>query len=173
MKFNVDDIHPEGISWKSSKDMNSSFADEEGLSFTSPVDIDVRLAKEGGKVFLSGQVKTELKLTCTRCLEPSDHHFLTKLELVYYPKHSDVAEGERELQEDDLVMSYYCEGIIDISEDVRESIILNLPVKPLCKVGCRGLCPQCGGNLNEKECACREEENINLRLAKLKELIED
>ncbi len=169
MKTIVDDIPPEGLSWKSCEEGSSFFIKEEGLSFPFPVKVDVRLVKERKKVLLSGRVEAELELACSRCLEPCRHSLSPQLELIYCPLPYRV-EGERELKEEDLSVSYYREGIIDIKEEVREAIILALPLKPLCHLQCQGLCPYCGHNLNKEECECGEEQ-INPCLAKLRELL--
>ena len=171
MKVVVDDIPPEGLDWKSCEEGRSFSIEEEGLSFPSPVKIDVRLVKERKKVLLSGSVEVEVELACSRCLDPCRHSLFTKLKLIYYPLPSR-GEGDRELKEEDLLVSYYREGIIDIREGVREAIILALPLKPLCHPECRGLCPHCGHNLNEEECKCGEVQ-IDPRLAKLKELLKN
>lgn len=169
MKVVVDDIPPQGLNWKSSEEGRSFFIEGEGLSFPSPVKIDVRLVKERKKVLLSGRVKVELELACSRCLEPCRHSLSPQLELIYYPLSFRV-EGERELKKKDLSVSYYREGIINFREDVREAIILALPLKFLCHPQCRGLCSYCGHNLNKKECACGEEQ-IDPCLAKLRKLL--
>ena len=141
------------------------------MDFLSPVKIDLRLVREGNKVLLSGRVEAELQLVCSRCLGPCRHCLSAELELIYYPLSAGI-EGDRELKEKDLLVSYYREGTIDLKEDVREAIILAFPLKPLCRPECRGLCPHCGRNLNEEKCECREEK-IDPRLAKLKELLKE
>ena len=63
--------------------------------------------------------------------------------------------GEHEIEEDDLSTAFYRDETIDLGELVREQFYLVLPMKPLCTEGCRGLCPQCGTNLNRGACDCR------------------
>jgi len=58
------------------------------------------------------------------------------------------------VQEDDLETSYYSDDQIDLGELMREQFYLALPMKPLCRDDCRGLCPQCGTNLNAGTCDC-------------------
>jgi uncharacterized protein len=78
-------------------------------------------------------------------------------------------EADREVTEDDLDTAFYRDGVIDLRELVREQIYLLLPMKPLCKEACAGLCPVCGTNLNTGSCDCpREWEDP--RLAPLKAL---
>jgi uncharacterized protein len=66
-------------------------------------------------------------------------------------------EAEREIEEDDLTTAYYRDETIDLGELVREQFYLALPMKPLCAEACKGLCPQCGMNLNQGTCDCRLE----------------
>jgi uncharacterized protein len=63
-------------------------------------------------------------------------------------------DDERALAEEDLETSYYRDDQIDLDELLREQFYLALPMKPLCLEECRGLCPQCGTNLNAGACAC-------------------
>ena len=78
-------------------------------------------------------------------------------------------EEEREVEEDDLETSYYRDDQIDLSELMREQFYLALPMKPLCREDCKGLCPQCGTNLNTGTCDCAPAWD-DPRLAPLKQL---
>jgi uncharacterized protein len=63
-------------------------------------------------------------------------------------------EGEREIEEDDLATAYFRDDLIDLGQLMREQFVLALPMKPLCLETCKGLCPQCGVNLNQVTCMC-------------------
>jgi uncharacterized protein len=78
----------------------------------------------------------------------------TTFELRYVPQAENIGEGEREIAEDDLTTAYYREGILDVSDLLREQFQLALPMKPLCTEDCRGLCPECGATLNKTTCSC-------------------
>jgi uncharacterized protein len=91
-------------------------------------------------------------------------------ELRYIPHTENIGEGEREIEEDDLTTAYYREGLVDVVDLLREQFQLSLPMKPLCADGCRGLCPQCGINLNRGTCSC-ETAWEDPRLAPLKGLL--
>ena len=85
--------------------------------------------------------------------------------------HAEEADGEeREIGEDDLTTAYYRDGLLDIVELLREQFQLALPMKPLCSAACRGLCAQCGTNLNRTECVCGPAWE-DPRLAPLKSLL--
>ena len=76
---------------------------------------------------------------------------------------------EREVGEDDLGVSYYKDDAVDLSEIVREQFYLALPMKPLCREDCKGLCPVCGKNRNREACTCQSEW-VDPRLEPLKNL---
>ena len=69
-------------------------------------------------------------------------------DLRYLPASEMSTEAEREVEDDDLETSYYRDDQIDLNELLREQFYLALPMKPLCREDCKGLCPQCGTNLN-------------------------
>jgi uncharacterized protein len=75
-------------------------------------------------------------------------------DLLYLPAAAAPTEGERQVEEDDLGTSYYRDGVIDLADLEREQFFLALPMKPLCQDACRGLCPECGTNLNTGTCTC-------------------
>jgi uncharacterized protein len=85
----------------------------------------------------------------------------------YLPASEASTEAEREVEDDDLETSYYRDDEIDLNELLREQFYLALPMKPLCREECRGLCPQCGTNLNTGSCDCAPEW-VDPRLAALK-----
>ena len=102
-----------------------------------------------------GNVETELELTCSRCLEPYRLPAVGGIRPAVSAGVSAVsAETEHEMEEDDLETSYYRDDQIDLNELLREQFYLALPMKPLCREDCRGLCPQCGTNLNTGTCGC-------------------
>ena len=63
-------------------------------------------------------------------------------------------QGEVELSEDDLELDFYTGDVLDVAGLVRSETDLALPMKPLCRADCRGLCPVCGGNRNVTDCRC-------------------
>ena len=104
---------------------------------------------------VTGAVKTTLELECGRCLEEFPLPVDSAFELRYVPQAEDAAaEAEREITEDDLTTAFYTEGMLDLIDLMREQFQLALPMKPLCAQSCRGLCSECGANLNRTECDC-------------------
>lgn len=104
---------------------------------------------------LTGTLASELELTCSRCLEPYRFPVAVTFDQRYLPQAEPAEEGvEREVAVEDLDASFYRDETIDLGELVREQFYLALPMKPLCTEGCKGLCSQCGTNLNSSSCAC-------------------
>lgn len=145
--------------------------EQEGDAYrvVAPVVLDFDVHKDKEKFRLVGSVRTELELPCSRCLEgfrlPVDASF----DLRYLPAAEMATEDEREIADEDLETSYYRDDQIELNELMREQFYLALPMKPLCRPDCRGLCPQCGANLNVSECACAPAWE-DPRLAPLKQL---
>ena len=138
---------------------------------SAPVELAMDVEKAGADAFrVTGRVRTRLELACSRCLEPFEVPVDAAFELRYVPQAENAGEGEREIEEDDLNTAYYREGLLDVLDLLREQFQLALPMKPLCSEACRGLCPQCGANLNRTECDCAPAWE-DPRLAPLKSLL--
>jgi uncharacterized protein len=137
-----------------------------------PVSLAFDISKDNQQFRLVGTVRTTLEMPCSRCLEafimPLDQAF----DLRYQPHALNSGEGEREIEEDDLTTAFYENDEIDLGHLMREQFYLALPMKPLCRVDCQGLCPVCGTNLNKDACGCKREWD-DPRLAALKKLKAD
>ncbi|MEW9094010.1 MAG: DUF177 domain-containing protein [Clostridiaceae bacterium] len=129
----------------------------EYIAFLKPVKLKGEFNLIGDTISLNGTVTTTLELTCSRCLVK----FAKKVEIPIEEKLS-----KEENKDDDYI---FIEGdVIDITEIIENNIIVSLPIKMLCNEECKGLCPDCGVNLNDSACNCGEN-NIDPRLAKLKD----
>jgi uncharacterized protein len=120
----------------------------------APVDLDVDIFKDKEKFRLEGTVRTELELPCSRCLEPFRFPVDASFEQRFLPASEMIGGHEREMQDEDIDISYYRDDRIDLNELLREQFYLALPMKPLCRDDCKGLCAQCGTNLNTGACSC-------------------
>jgi len=134
-----------------------------------PVSLAFDITKDNLQFRLVGTVRTTLEMPCGRCLEafimPVDQAF----DLRYQPHAKNTGEGEREIEEDDLTTAFYENDEIDLGQLMREQFYLALPMKPLCREDCQGLCPMCGTNLNNGTCTCTRDWE-DPRLAALKKL---
>lgn len=126
----------------------------EAYRVTAPVQLAFDIHKDKDKFRLVGTVHAELELSCSRCLEPFRLPVDASFDQRYLPLGHSAGDAEVEVEEDDLETSYYRDEQIDLDELLREQFYLALPMKPLCAEGCKGLCPQCGTNLNTGTCDC-------------------
>lgn len=151
-------------------DAPAAFAADDAYRIVAPVELRASLHKNRERVRLDGTVRTTLELDCSRCLEGFRVPVEAAFDVAYLPATIDPqGAGEREVEENDLDTAFYRDGVIDLSELVREQLFLALPMKPLCSEACRGLCPDCGTNLNTGSCSCAREWE-DPRLAPLKAL---
>jgi uncharacterized protein len=136
----------------------------------APVNLAFEIHKDKDTFRLVGTVVTKLELPCSRCLEPFRLPVAAPFDLRYLPASDVSSEAEREVDDEDLETSYYENDAIDLNELLREQFYLVLPMKPLCRDDCRGLCAQCGTNLNTGSCDCAPVWE-DPRLAPLKNLL--
>ncbi len=131
---------------------------ETEFRIVTPVVVSAEARKDAGKVRLAGHLSTTLECACSRCLEPLPVAVDSPFDLFFLPAPGTAAGGgEEEVSDDDLGVSYYKDDVIDLGEVVREQLFLALPMKPLCREDCRGLCPVCGANRNREVCTCEAE----------------
>lgn len=128
----------------------------EAYRVVAPVRLICGVHKDHTRFRLTGTVKGEMELDCSRCLEPFRVPVDLRFDHLYLPHTEASAVVEQEVEDDDLETSYYQDDQIDLGELVREQFYLTLPMKPLCIEDCKGLCPQCGTNLNLSVCGCKQ-----------------
>jgi uncharacterized protein len=127
----------------------------EDFRITAPVVFSAEVRKDAQKARLVGTVRTSLELPCSRCLEPFTIPVDAAFDLLFLPASEDVSRGEHEIHADDAAVSFYEDDVIDLAEVMREQLYLALPMKPLCRENCLGLCPVCGVNRNTETCSCQ------------------
>jgi uncharacterized protein len=136
----------------------------------APVDLRFKVHKDKDRYRVAGTLRTVLELTCSRCLEPFQQPVDATFDIRYLPQSENTGEAEGEVEEDDLSDAFYRDEQIDLRQLMEEQFYLALPMKPLHSEDCKGLCPNCGANLNETTCNC-EVRWEDPRLAGLKALM--
>ncbi len=139
--------------------------------FMAPIHLDAHVRKVKEEVTIEGRISTTVEMSCARCLKPHNEYINDTFKVVYRPK-PDTEEqvDEIELDETDLDVMYYEGNSIVISKLMRDQLLLLVPVKPLCKPDCAGLCPSCGKDLNKGPCTCVAD-TIDPRLAVLGQIL--
>jgi uncharacterized protein len=163
------------------------FAGSDDFRVTTPVLLSGEVRKDGDQVHIKGRLTATLECACSRCLEPFAVPVTLDLDLLFLPASAaggtsragkpgatsaaddDDDEGGQPVADDDLGVSFYTDDALDVTGIIREQFYLALPMKPLCRPDCRGLCPECGINRNRETCACRTEW-VDPRLEPLKHL---
>jgi uncharacterized protein len=128
----------------------------EDFRVVAPAALDVDVRKDAQKVRLVGRLSTTLELNCSRCLEAFTIPVDTRLDLLFLPEVEQIVQPDVEMTEGDIGVSYYRNDVIDLGDVMREQFYLALPMKPLCREDCAGLCPTCGVNRNRDTCECQQ-----------------
>ncbi len=128
-----------------------------------PIEGEIRLTRTDRGIFVSGTLNTRIEAVCSRCLGTFDQPLTLKIEEELLPGASPSWPGE------EGVFIINDKQEFDLGEAVRQYALLALPMKPLCRQDCAGLCPTCGHNLNLGLCSCPAPDDP--RLALLKKLV--
>jgi len=130
---------------------------EEGNTAACRTELKGTIVRRGSRLLLNARVESRIHLECSRCLEEFDLELSTGFDLVFHrEERARLPEGMDE--EDFLLFTDTLESRYDIFPRVRESILLELPIRFLCREDCKGFCSACGANLNETDCRCPERE---------------
>ncbi|MGD9904884.1 MAG: DUF177 domain-containing protein [Vicinamibacterales bacterium] len=141
---------------------------DDGFRVIAPARLAATLHKDKDRYRLAGSVSTRLEVPCSRCLEPFSVPVDGRFDFRYLPQ---ALAGDRdEDREHDPATTFYRDETIDLVDLVREQCYLALPMKPLCRPDCQGLCPTCGVNLNLERCSC-ETRWVDPRFAGLQSLV--
>ena len=129
--------------------------------FQTPLSIHLNVLPVRDFFRITGYIETTIRQACVRCLEIFDSPLTSRFILNYskqIPKdvHGDDASGI-ELTAEQIGMIFFEGEEIDFKAALQEQIILAIPYKPLCRSDCKGLCAQCGQDLNAGPCQCRHE----------------
>ena len=134
MKILVNEIPAEGLNVKGELDPVKLNLETKQINFSSPVNVECFLTKTRDDLFAKCKLIARTRETCSRCLKEFNMNIEKKVDLHYELK------GELSIELDD---------------NLKDEIIIDYPMKILCKEDCKGLCSQCGKNLNEGPCDCK------------------
>lgn len=136
--------------------------------------LEVRATAEllEGQIRITGDLHTRVEMVCARCLEPVTEDVAREFDLFYRPIASMTREEEDRLKLDDTEIAFFEGEGLFLTDVLAEQVLLALPMKAICRSDCRGLCAQCGVNLNNEECRC-EVHVADPRMAPLARLKQD
>ena len=117
----------------------------------------VTLLKTDQSVWVSAELTSNIECECGRCLTLFSQPIRMGLEEEFFPVLNQATGAREKLLSDGGEYLYIDEThTLDLSGTLREYALMVVPMKPLCKPGCAGLCPRCGANRNESSCVCDE-----------------
>ena len=163
MRFFVEQIGEEGLDLDFEADPRTFPVLEELRSrgearFEQPVHVEVRVIQAGEAVDVRGRFEARIWLRCSRCLADFEADMTDRFSLTYSPRPlmpEPLRLGEEaELSVDDIGLIPFDGNEIDLREGVQEQLVMALPFKALCREDCKGICPQCGADLNQNPCRC-------------------
>lgn len=133
--------------------------DGDHATLSSEARVEGRASRRGDEIRVRGRIEAGVRLGCDRCLAPAALPLEVEFETAFIPQERAAAEPENvELLVDDMGISAFEGDAIDLDELVREQILLALPSRHLCREDCKGLCPDCGADLNAGHCGCARDE---------------
>lgn len=169
MRVNIDEIKEHGLqrSWELPREQVDEVVAGEGTGFRAggPAVVTAKLSKIERRVRLEAHVEAKVTAACGRCLAPVSLDLPVDFELTLVPegeyvdaprdgKDSTKAVAAGSFGPEEAEEETYAGKAIDLDPLLREQLLLALPTYPVCKDDCKGLCPVCGNNLNERECGC-------------------
>ena len=136
---------------------------EDELPILGRIFVEGSISNAGDVLLLEALVKTKVQRMCARCLKEFSADSETEVLEKFYPISAENIENDAFVYESDIV---------DITETIREALLVAEPLSALCGVDCQGLCPVCGADRNISDCGC-DATTIDPRLAALKQFIKD
>jgi len=135
----------------------------------SNVEGEATLVRTDRGILAEAKLCTDIKLTCSRCLTLFGYPIMLNITEEYLPTRDIVSGASLTLPDEPGCFTIDEHHVLDFAEAIRQHALLAVPMKPLCRQDCVGLCPTCGQNLNRGQCHCPPQE-VDPRWAKLKEL---
>lgn len=147
----------------------SEIIDVTGDGNSSTVQGEVSLIRTNRGILAKGTLHTAVKITCSRCLSLFDCPLAINIEDEYSSITDVVSSTPVSLPEEPGGFTIDEHHMLDLTEAIRQNVLLAIPMKPLCHEDCAGLCPECGHNLNQGPCGCLPQ-RMNPRWAELSKL---
>ena len=169
MVFSIEEIGDEGLCFSLVLKKDQLEIDQAGLNVSVDITINGSLTRIDDDVYLKGTVMTDVVASCSRCLDTLLYPIDSRLKSHFAPSDDRFTSvRDVELHASDIDAEVYENQQIDLTQSIRDSILLAVPVICLCKEDCKGICSQCGKNLNQGLCKCENESFTDPRLESLK-----
>ncbi len=166
MQISVSELFKEPIGSTRQYEINETF-DVGGGSYE--VQGEIKLVRTGRGMLVKGTLHTGVEVTCGRCLSLFSCPLTLNIEEEYFPTTDVVSGVSLTLPEEASYFTIDERYVLDLTEAIHQYITLGIPMKPLCREDCAGICPNCGRNLNQGPCGCLLQE-VDLHWSELNKL---
>lgn len=158
MRIWLDQVRDEPFRWDETVSIAPETLDRPELLHLGPVHWRGQVTFADPGYFLQGTASYEQTLGCIRCLKPISEASSPEVELLVLNRRPPQGAGEHALNEEELGVQYVEGEHLDLDPILYEQLQLNVPMKPLCRPDCRGICPVCGKDRNLEDCSCETAE---------------
>ena len=158
MLIKLEQIADEPFRWAESPSISAENLGRAELLALSGISWSGSVARDTAGYRLEARITCRQTLACTRCLTPVERPVDERIDLMIQVGAPEPLLGEHELTASDLTTLFLEGDTLDTTPILMEQLQLNIPMKPLCREECAGLCPQCGADRNSESCACEESE---------------
>ena len=121
------------------------------------VNLRLSIQKSGEEYFCQGTAKAAVEIACSRCATGYSSEVVGHTDFIICADTSRPNETTEPIDNEDYVLTHGNDTLADVTDMVRQTLLLAIDMKPLCRPDCKGLCPVCKTNWNEKSCKCRQE----------------
>lgn len=169
MQINLRDLAAKGqpVQLHEEIDISSLVKNRKDILHYGTAVADLKVICTAGTAEVSGSIKLELECSCSRCLTPVKE----TMDIPFRECFAEKTGGLEQQDQEEYDIHPAGEDNIDLSPYILENVMVSLPYAPLCKEACKGLCLNCGTNLNHQQCGC-ETAKIDPRLAGLADFFE-
>ena len=158
MRIEIKGLEREGKAFTYTYEPGELTFDDEHTRLLDLLEVSGRLSRKENQIILQGVLTTRIEVRCDRCLGAVTVPVETQFEVAYITAADYESTETAELQAEDLGFSIFDGEAINLDELVREQVLLALPTRLLCDEECKGLCPNCGSDLNINLCSCESGE---------------
>ncbi len=132
--------------------------------------VDLTVRKTNDAIYVHADLTGEMSTFCHKCLEPAKCRVEPSFDVVFR-KMDSVTEASQATGDEDLIFVSPDDNQISLDGQIYENLLVNMPIRVVCKDDCKGLCSRCGANLNSGQCDCAED--IDPRWEALRKMKDD
>jgi uncharacterized protein len=124
------------------------------LAVQGPIRLRLILDRRGDEIWIRGKAETVAPQQCSRCLADFSQTLQLEFEVFCAKVRASSTIGPSRLDDEDGGIHFHDGRVLSIDEEIREAVLLGVPMQPLCRESCLGLCPRCGEDRNRGPCRC-------------------